>query len=120
MSNLIFRASQSSGLFKQGLQCKDCNYNAHKKCIDKIPKDCTGESPRDQPGEYPDSGVGSEGDRDNSRENAEDDSDCELSSPTNNTSSVNHSPSPTSPLSNGALIDVITTNYDDEAGKRQT
>ncbi|XP_065167043.1 serine/threonine-protein kinase D3 isoform X2 [Atheta coriaria] len=31
------------GLFKQGLQCKDCNYNAHKKCIEKIPKDCTGE-----------------------------------------------------------------------------
>lgn len=35
------------GLFKQGLQCKDCNYNAHKKCIDKIPKDCTGELPRE-------------------------------------------------------------------------
>lgn len=35
------------GLFKQGLQCKDCNYNAHKKCIDKIPKDCTAELPRD-------------------------------------------------------------------------
>lgn len=32
------------GLFKQGLKCKDCNYNAHKKCIEKIPKDCTGES----------------------------------------------------------------------------
>ncbi|CAB0037433.1 unnamed protein product [Trichogramma brassicae] len=35
------------GLFKQGLQCKDCHYNAHKKCIEKIPKDCTGESPID-------------------------------------------------------------------------
>lgn len=35
------------GLFKQGLQCKDCNYNAHKKCIDKVPKDCTGELPKD-------------------------------------------------------------------------
>ncbi|KAJ8937570.1 hypothetical protein NQ318_023100 [Aromia moschata] len=44
------------GLFKQGLQCKDCNYNAHKKCIDKAPKDCTGELPRDASGnfEYPD------------------------------------------------------------------
>lgn len=31
------------GIFKQGVQCKDCHYNAHKKCIDKIPKDCTGE-----------------------------------------------------------------------------
>ncbi|XP_058801988.1 serine/threonine-protein kinase D1 isoform X2 [Phymastichus coffea] len=49
------------GLFKQGLQCKDCQYNAHKKCIEKIPKDCTGENPLDVGGsEYPDSGVGSE------------------------------------------------------------
>lgn len=31
------------GLFKQGVQCKDCHYNAHKKCIEKVPKDCTGE-----------------------------------------------------------------------------
>ncbi|XP_028899933.2 serine/threonine-protein kinase D3 [Zeugodacus cucurbitae] len=31
------------GLFKQGLQCKDCQYNAHKKCLDKVPHDCTGE-----------------------------------------------------------------------------
>lgn len=38
------------GLFKQGLQCKDCQYNAHKKCIDKIPKDCTGENTRDAQG----------------------------------------------------------------------
>ncbi|XP_055384827.1 serine/threonine-protein kinase D3 [Condylostylus longicornis] len=32
------------GLFKQGVQCKDCQYNAHKKCIDKVPQDCSGES----------------------------------------------------------------------------
>uniref|UniRef100_A0A336M6P4 protein kinase C n=1 Tax=Culicoides sonorensis TaxID=179676 RepID=A0A336M6P4_CULSO len=32
------------GLFKQGVQCKDCHYNAHKKCVDKVPKDCTGEN----------------------------------------------------------------------------
>lgn len=38
------------GLYKQGLQCKDCQYNTHKKCIEKIPKDCTGESPRDGAG----------------------------------------------------------------------
>ncbi|XP_046421888.1 serine/threonine-protein kinase D3 isoform X1 [Neodiprion virginianus] len=45
------------GLFKQGLQCKDCQYNTHKKCIDKIPKDCTGEIPRDSTGaEYRDGG----------------------------------------------------------------
>lgn len=42
------------GLFKQGLQCKDCQYNAHKKCIEKIPKDCTGESPKDSGGKLMD------------------------------------------------------------------
>lgn len=47
------------GLFKQGLKCKDCNYNAHKKCLEKIPKDCTGEMPK-EPNEYPDSLAGSE------------------------------------------------------------
>lgn len=35
------------GLFKQGLQCKDCHYNVHKKCVDKVPKDCPGESLRE-------------------------------------------------------------------------
>lgn len=39
------------GLFKQGVQCKDCQYNAHKKCIEKIPKDCPGENPKD-PGKF--------------------------------------------------------------------
>ncbi|XP_066143838.1 serine/threonine-protein kinase D3 isoform X1 [Euwallacea fornicatus] len=40
------------GLFKQGLQCKDCNYNVHKKCMDKVPKDCTGEVLRDSSGQF--------------------------------------------------------------------
>lgn len=40
------------GLFKQGVQCKDCNYNAHKKCIDKVPKDCTGEVPKEFCGKF--------------------------------------------------------------------
>ncbi|XP_072025652.1 serine/threonine-protein kinase D3-like isoform X3 [Amphiura filiformis] len=31
------------GLFRQGHQCKDCKFNCHKKCMDKIPKDCLGE-----------------------------------------------------------------------------
>ena len=30
------------GVFKQGVQCKDCRYNAHKKCSERVPKDCTG------------------------------------------------------------------------------
>ena len=35
------------GVIKQGVQCKDCRYNAHKKCSEKVPRDCTGEVPSD-------------------------------------------------------------------------
>lgn len=70
------------GLFKQGVQCKDCQYNAHKKCVEKIPKDCPGENPKDQAGEYPDSGLGSEPEREGCRDEAADeDSDNESGSP---------------------------------------
>ena len=31
------------GVYKQGLQCKDCEYNVHKKCSDRAARDCTGE-----------------------------------------------------------------------------
>ncbi|XP_075223553.1 serine/threonine-protein kinase D3 [Lycorma delicatula] len=113
------------GLFKQGMQCKDCHYNAHKKCIDKIPKDCTGENPRDQSiGEYPDSGVGSEPERENSKDLIEDDSDNEVNPPS--PVEARKIMSPTSPISpspiaNGAYIDVITTHYEDpEVEKRPT
>ncbi|XP_008216191.1 serine/threonine-protein kinase D1 isoform X2 [Nasonia vitripennis] len=70
------------GLFKQGLQCKDCQYNAHKKCIEKIPKDCTGENPADITGnEYPDSGVGSEPEGRCDGRNEEGDNDSDTESP---------------------------------------
>ena len=35
------------GLFKQGLQCKDCKLNIHKKCMEKVPMDCSGEAPQE-------------------------------------------------------------------------
>ncbi|RWS02096.1 serine/threonine-protein kinase D1-like protein, partial [Dinothrombium tinctorium] len=35
------------GLFRQGLQCKDCRFNVHKKCVEKVPMDCTGEAPKE-------------------------------------------------------------------------
>ncbi|XP_032811740.2 serine/threonine-protein kinase D1-like isoform X1 [Petromyzon marinus] len=31
------------GLFRQGMQCKDCKFNCHKRCAPKVPKDCLGE-----------------------------------------------------------------------------
>lgn len=36
------------GLFKQGVQCKDCQYNAHKKCIEQIPQNCCGDYEAEQ------------------------------------------------------------------------
>ena len=33
-------------LYSQGVQCKDCRYNAHKKCSERVPRDCTGEVPQ--------------------------------------------------------------------------
>lgn len=33
------------GLFRQGLQCKDCKFNCHKRCEASAPRTCDGESP---------------------------------------------------------------------------
>ncbi|VDO43724.1 unnamed protein product [Haemonchus placei] len=30
------------GLIRQGIQCRDCKYNCHKKCSEFVPKDCPG------------------------------------------------------------------------------
>ncbi|KAK0414381.1 hypothetical protein QR680_007290 [Steinernema hermaphroditum] len=30
------------GILRQGIQCRDCKYNCHKKCADLVPKDCPG------------------------------------------------------------------------------
>lgn len=35
------------GIYKQGQQCKDCKFNAHKKCIEKVPWNCAGEAPKE-------------------------------------------------------------------------
>ncbi|GFT39705.1 hypothetical protein NPIL_56091 [Nephila pilipes] len=36
------------GLIRQGMQCKDCKLNVHKrKCLECIPMDCTGEAPKE-------------------------------------------------------------------------
>uniref|UniRef100_A0A2L2YJ80 protein kinase C n=1 Tax=Parasteatoda tepidariorum TaxID=114398 RepID=A0A2L2YJ80_PARTP len=36
------------GLIRQGMQCKDCKLNVHKrKCMESTPMDCMGEAPKD-------------------------------------------------------------------------
>uniref|UniRef100_UPI00398EE7E4 serine/threonine-protein kinase D3-like n=1 Tax=Pristiophorus japonicus TaxID=55135 RepID=UPI00398EE7E4 len=32
------------GLFRQGMQCRDCKFNCHKRCIACVPNNCLGES----------------------------------------------------------------------------
>jgi len=32
------------GIFKQGMQCKDCKFNCHKRCVSEIPDNCPGET----------------------------------------------------------------------------
>lgn len=29
------------------MQCKDCRFNVHKKCMEKVPMDCPGEAPKE-------------------------------------------------------------------------
>ncbi|KAG1684723.1 Serine/threonine-protein kinase D3 [Nymphon striatum] len=65
------------GLFKQGLQCKDCRLNVHRKCAERLPNDCAGEAPR-EPGEPSLEGSDSlEADACGEKENIEEESDNE-------------------------------------------
>ncbi|XP_053552231.1 serine/threonine-protein kinase D3, partial [Bombina bombina] len=32
------------GLFRQGMQCKDCRFNCHRRCVTFVPDDCLGET----------------------------------------------------------------------------
>uniref|UniRef100_A0AC35FAE3 Protein kinase C n=1 Tax=Panagrolaimus sp. PS1159 TaxID=55785 RepID=A0AC35FAE3_9BILA len=38
------------GLIRQGIQCRDCKYNCHKKCEQYLPKDCPGNTTQAKPG----------------------------------------------------------------------
>ncbi|XP_068117542.1 serine/threonine-protein kinase D3-like [Hyperolius riggenbachi] len=31
------------GLFRQGMQCKDCRFNCHRRCVQDVPDECLGE-----------------------------------------------------------------------------
>ncbi|ULT91863.1 hypothetical protein L3Y34_009511 [Caenorhabditis briggsae] len=36
------------GLLRQGMQCRDCKYNCHKKCSEHVAKDCSGNTKASQ------------------------------------------------------------------------
>lgn len=75
------------GLFKQGVQCKDCHYNAHKKCVENVPKDCTGEN-EISGSDLNDSSISSE--RDTFYKDEFDDSDLDDNPSFSSSSSSNH------------------------------
>ncbi|GFU20301.1 hypothetical protein NPIL_704892 [Nephila pilipes] len=62
------------GLIRQGLQCKDCKFNVHKKCMEKVPMDCAGEAPKEWATE---AGRNGDGEPEGERESIEDESDNE-------------------------------------------
>uniref|UniRef100_A0A8C5N2Z3 protein kinase C n=1 Tax=Leptobrachium leishanense TaxID=445787 RepID=A0A8C5N2Z3_9ANUR len=39
------------GLFRQGMQCKDCQFNCHRRCVPEVPDECLGEVARSLEGE---------------------------------------------------------------------
>lgn len=105
------------GLFKQGLQCKDCGFNVHKKCLDRVPKDCVGEAKNNYCPDYADSGVG-----DTSRDILEEDSsDNEIQSPTDNkrapTDKMTNGSSPHTTGNTIPFIEIKSNTEEEEEGE---
>uniref|UniRef100_A0A4W6EQT3 protein kinase C n=1 Tax=Lates calcarifer TaxID=8187 RepID=A0A4W6EQT3_LATCA len=71
------------GLFRQGLQCKDCKFNCHKRCAYKVPNDCLGETIGDMlsPSVDPEVPMDYTSEYDNSDKSSMDDSDEACSIP---------------------------------------
>uniref|UniRef100_A0A3Q1ICN5 Serine/threonine-protein kinase n=1 Tax=Anabas testudineus TaxID=64144 RepID=A0A3Q1ICN5_ANATE len=71
------------GLFRQGLQCKDCKFNCHKRCLYKVPNDCLGETIGDMlsPSTDPEVPMDYSSEYDNSDKSSIDDSDEACSIP---------------------------------------
>lgn len=113
------------GLFKQGVQCRDCHYNAHKKCVELVPKDCTGENtqPLDP---HDDRSLGSEREmiykEDAGDESDLDDSGCALGvSNNNNSNSQNRNVSLLDsgpPLKINGLLSPMRDDENAECGDR--
>ncbi|XP_030008087.1 serine/threonine-protein kinase D2 isoform X2 [Sphaeramia orbicularis] len=84
------------GLFRQGLQCKDCKFNCHKRCAYKVPNDCLGETIGDMlsPSADPEVPMDYSSEYDTSDKSSMDDSDeaCSIPgsfSPENNQDGTN-------------------------------
>ncbi|GIY57510.1 hypothetical protein CEXT_208101 [Caerostris extrusa] len=67
------------GLIRQGLQCKDCKFNVHKKCMEKVPMDCAGKLLKNGVNSNitTEAGRNGDGEPEGERESIEDESDTE-------------------------------------------
>ncbi|VVC37543.1 Hypothetical protein CINCED_3A014345 [Cinara cedri] len=62
------------GIYKQGVQCKDCHYNVHKKCMEFVPKNCNSDF---NTTELNDNNINNEYDHECSGNKCDDDSDSD-------------------------------------------
>jgi protein kinase D len=99
------------GLFKQGLQCNDCHYNVHKKCVEFVPKDCESNFSIDLSNDA--CGGGSINERDSMLNEAED-SDFDEATFNSNFNGANREnvPPPSMVKINGNKLEVHDDNFD--------
>lgn len=98
------------GLFKQGLQCNDCHYNVHKKCVELVPKDCENNFQFEHSNEL----GGVAGPMNESMMNDAEDSDFDEATFNSNFNGANREnvPPPSMTKINGNKLEVMDDNYD--------
>lgn len=99
------------GLFKQGMQCNDCHYNVHKKCVELVPKDCENHYQMELHNDV--GGAGSMNDRESMMNDAED-SDFDEATFNSNFNGANREnvPPPSMTKINGNKLEVNDDNFD--------
>lgn len=99
-------------MFKQGLQCNDCHYNVHKKCVEFVPKDCESSCNFEHNSDHG-SVAGSLNERDSMFNEAED-SDFDEATFNSNFTGANREnvPPPSMTKINGNKLEVIDDNFD--------
>lgn len=99
------------GLFKQGMQCNDCHYNVHKKCVEFVPKDCESNYQVDTMSDGNSGVLGNE--RDSMYKEENEDSDFDETTFNNNFNGANREniPPQTSPCTATASAATMTTKF---------
>ncbi|GAB1609612.1 serine/threonine-protein kinase D3-like [Argonauta hians] len=80
------------GLFRQGMQCKDCKFNCHRKCANSVPNECSGDMINRDTGSFSESIENSENEGPSETDSAEigdDEEEGEKKPPLSPTQSTN-------------------------------